>query len=95
MRFTYVVHKLLHHLPPQTDQDHVMVRVVLRVPDGHVLEQYAICYEDIIRPGTDLSSIPMHDTRCWEKSINIKSINGLLLNAKRAYYGTSRKNCFI
>ena len=37
-----------------------MVRVVSRVPDGDVLEQYDICSEDVIHPGPDLSSIPPH-----------------------------------
>ena len=32
---------------------------------------------------------------CWEKSINRKSINGLLMNAERAHHGTCRKKCFI
>ena len=32
---------------------------------------------------------------CWEKYINGKSINGLLMHAERAHYGTFRKKCFI
>ena len=32
---------------------------------------------------------------CWEKSINGKSINRLLMHAERAQYGTFRKKCFI
>ena len=32
---------------------------------------------------------------CWEKSINVNSINGLLMHAKRAHYSTFRKKCFI
>ena len=58
--FTQVVYKLLHRPPKQTNQDHVMVRVLSLVPDVHVLEQSEICSEDIICPGTDLSSIPTH-----------------------------------
>ena len=34
-----------------------------------------------------------HD--CWEKSINRKSIDGLLMHAERAHYGTFQKRCFI
>ena len=32
---------------------------------------------------------------CWEKSINGKSINGLLMHTKRVHYGMIRKKCFI
>ena len=32
---------------------------------------------------------------CWEKSIEEKSINGLLMHAERAHYGVCRKKCFI
>ena len=30
---------------------------------------------------------------CWKKSINGKSINGILMYAKSAHYGTCRKKC--
>ena len=60
-QFAQVVRKLLHRIPPQTSQDHVMFQVVLWVPDGHVLEQSAICSENVIRPEPDLFSIPPHD----------------------------------
>ena len=30
---------------------------------------------------------------CWEKSINGKSINGLVMHTERAHYGTFRKKC--
>ena len=56
VRFAQVVRKLLHRIPPHTAHDHVMVRVVLWVPDVHVLEQSAICSEYVILPGPDLSS---------------------------------------
>ena len=37
-----------------------MVRVVLHVPGGHILEQYVICSKDLIRLGMDLSSVLLH-----------------------------------
>ena len=37
-----------------------MVQVVSRVPDGHVLEQYAICSKDVIRPGPELSYVLLY-----------------------------------
>ena len=38
-----------------------MVRFVLWVPDGHVLEHSVIYYEDAIRTRPDLSTIPPRD----------------------------------
>ena len=40
-----------------------MVQVVSRVLDGHVLEQSAIFSKDVVRPGPDLSSVPLHSPR--------------------------------
>ena len=40
-----------------------MVRIVLQVLDGHVLEQSAIWSKDLIRPGTELFPIRTHDPR--------------------------------
>ena len=40
-----------------------MVQIVLRVPDGLVLEISAIFSEDVIRLEPDLLSIPLHDPR--------------------------------
>ena len=37
-----------------------MVRVVSRILNDHVLEQYEICSKDVIYPGLDLSSLPPH-----------------------------------
>ena len=37
-----------------------MVRVVLRVPDGHVLGKYVICSKNVVRLGPDLLSVPLH-----------------------------------
>ena len=37
-----------------------MVRVVLCVPDEHILKQYAICSKNVVRPGPDLLSVPLH-----------------------------------
>ena len=31
---------------------------------------------------------------CWEKSINGRSINGLLMHAERVHYGVCRRKCF-
>ena len=40
-----------------------MVRVVLHVPGGHVLEKSAIFSKDVVRPGPDLLSAPLHYPR--------------------------------
>ena len=32
---------------------------------------------------------------CWEKYINVKSINGLPMHAERAHYGVCRKKCCL
>ena len=59
-RFKHVVRKFLSWIPPQTVQDHVNVRVVSWVLDGHVLEKSEICSEDLICPGLEFSSMPPH-----------------------------------
>ena len=40
-----------------------MVRVVLRVPDSHVLKQSVICSKDSVLPRPDLLSVPLHYLR--------------------------------
>ena len=40
-----------------------MVRVVSRIPDGHVLEQSVICSNGVIRLVLDLLSTPSHSPR--------------------------------
>ena len=40
-------------------------------------------------------SITGSGRNCWEKSINRKYINRLLMNAEHTHYGTFRKKCFI
>ena len=37
-----------------------MLRLVLRVLDGHIPEQYEICSKDVVHPVTDLLSVPLH-----------------------------------
>ena len=39
--------------------------------------------------------IIQHNCKCWDKSINGKSINGPPMHAERAHYVTCRKKCFI
>ena len=40
-----------------------MVRVVLHVPDGHVLEKSAVYSKDVVHLGPDLSSVLLHYPR--------------------------------
>ena len=41
------------------------------------------------------ADIYAHIKSCWEKSIDRKSINRLLMHSDRAHYVTFRKKCFI
>ena len=52
--------EILYRFHPETEQDHIMVHVVLHVLDDHALEQYAICSKDVVCPRLDLSSVPIH-----------------------------------
>ena len=49
-----------------------MVRVVLRVMDIHVLEQYEIFTNDVVYPGLDLSYVPLYSPRASILQLRLK-----------------------
>ena len=44
----------------EAPQNQVMVRVVLRVPDRHIMEQTTKCAQDVVGTGSHLPSTSVH-----------------------------------
>ena len=44
----------------EVPQDHVVVGVVPRVPDGHILEQMTVHPKDVVHPGPHLLATTEH-----------------------------------